>query len=137
MLTQEHIHTAKQAVSKISDLNDIAEKFYDRLFSQSPELRKMFGEDMRDQAQKLAAILQVAFDNLDHVDSLVPTLEDMGAKHSTYGVTPEHYGLVAAALIGTISTELGDAFDERAAESFEAVLGTVANVMISGSMKAA
>jgi hemoglobin-like flavoprotein len=40
MLTQEHIHTAKQAVSKISDLNDIAEKFYDRLFSQSPELRK-------------------------------------------------------------------------------------------------
>ena len=137
MLTQEHITTAKQAVSHISDLNIIAEKFYDRLFSKSPELRTMFGEDMRDQAQKLAAILQVAFKNLDQIDSLVPTLEDMGAKHATYGVTPDHYGLVAAALIETISTDLGDTFDERAAESFNAVLGTVANVMISGSMKAA
>jgi len=137
MLTQDHINTAKQAVSHISDLNDIAEKFYERLFAKSPELRKMFGEDMSDQAKKLAAILQVAFENLDQVDSLVPTLEDMGAKHATYGVTPDHYGLVAAALIETISSDLGDVFDERAAESFNAVLGTVANVMISGSMKAA
>jgi hemoglobin-like flavoprotein len=78
MLTQDHINTAKQAVSHISDLNDIAEKFYERLFAKSPELRKMFGEDMSDQAKKLAAILQVAFENLDQVDSLVPTLEDTG-----------------------------------------------------------
>lgn len=136
MLSQSQINTAIHTVAQISDLTLISEKFYEKLFQQAPQTREMFGEDIQSQAKKLASVLNVAFGNLDKLGGLVPTLEEMGAKHAGYGALPEHYDLVSSTLIDTIAQDLGEKFDVSAAQSLQAVLSTVSNVMIAGAEKA-
>ena len=96
----------------------------------------MFGDDIKDQAKKLSATLSLAFKNLEKIETLVPTLKEMGAKHATYGVKPEHYGIVASTLIATVETTLGPKFGNDAKDSFEAILTLVAQVMLEGAADA-
>ena len=63
---------------------DATKLFYQRLFETYPSVKSMFSEaDMEAQAEKLYKTVGLAVDYLDDVESLLPVLEDMGAKVST------------------------------------------------------
>lgn len=47
------------------------------------------------------------------MEKLIAVLKDLGARHVTYNVLPEHYPIVGEALITTLSQALGDAFTEE------------------------
>ena len=136
MLSREQIDSATTAVASIPNMDDLSETFYTNLFETAPEVRPMFGDDIKDQAKKLSATLSLAFKNLEKIVTLVPTLKEMGAKHATYGVKPEHYGIVASTLIATVETTLGPKFGSDAKDSFEAILTLVAQVMLEGAADA-
>ena len=53
--------------------------FYARLFTSAPELRAMFPEDLRPQAEKLFDMILVLVQSLDHLQMLVTELEALGA----------------------------------------------------------
>lgn len=46
------------------------------------------------------------------MDTLISVLQDLGARHVTYDVIPEHYPIVGEALIATLTAALGDAFTD-------------------------
>jgi serine/threonine protein kinase/pimeloyl-ACP methyl ester carboxylesterase len=83
-------------------------RVYELLFTKHPELRALFPVDMSSQRRKLFGALVTVVDNLRRPDRLVPLLEDLGRRHASYGVKPEHFDAVGEALIGAISE-----FDER------------------------
>ena len=115
------------AVAPMAD--EAASLFYTRLFELDPSLRKMFRGDMPEQRKKLMHMLTAAVKGLDHIDRLVPVVEDLGRRHVSYGVEDNHYDTVGAALMWTLELALADEFTPELAEAWAAVYGLLAGVM--------
>jgi nitric oxide dioxygenase len=113
-----------------------ADLFYDRLFETAPDLRAMFPADMRDQKRKLFVTLATAVQGLGDLDRLVPQVKALGARHTGYGVTAEHYALVGAALIWTLDRGLGQAFTLDVELAWRRVYGLLAATMQAGASDA-
>ena len=103
--------------------------FYDRLFELDPDLRLMFKGSMAEQRRKLMTMIAAAVKGLDHLDELVPALEDLGRRHAGYGVRDEHYGTVAAALLWTLERGLGEDFTPPVRQAWTDCYGLLAGVM--------
>ena len=113
-----------------------ADLFYDRLFETAPHLRTMFPADMRDQKRKLFVMLATAVQGLGALDRLVPQVKALGARHTGYGVTAQHYTLVGAALIWTLERGLGQAFTLEVELAWRRVYGLLAATMLAGASDA-
>src|SRR5579863_8022656 len=91
--------------------SDAAALFYARLFETLPEVRPLFKHDMQEQGRKLMATLGTVVRNLDRLDDAVlPAAMRLAIRPVDYGVRPEHYGPVGAALLWTLEQGLGDDF---------------------------
>src|SRR5262249_6060305 len=102
------LNTTWAMVVPISDV--AAGLFYDRLFALDPSLQPMFtNADMKEQRRKLMQAIAAVINGIDHLDGLVPTLENLGRKHVRYGVTDQHYETVGSALLWTLEQGLKDA----------------------------
>jgi hemoglobin-like flavoprotein len=111
MLTSTQKTLVQESFARIAPVADAAAAlFYGRLFQIDPSLQRMFRGDMGEQRQKLMRMLTAAVKGLDHLDRLVPVVEDLGRRHTAYGVVDAHYDTVGAALLWTLEQGLGDAF---------------------------
>jgi hemoglobin-like flavoprotein len=106
-----------------------AQMFYGRLFFLDPSLRALFRGDLREQGQKVMAMISFTVNGLTRLDQLVPTVKALGRRHATYGVRPEHYYTVGAALLWTLEQGLGAAFTPAVREAWIAAYGVLANTM--------
>ena len=74
---------------------------------------------------KLYKTVEVAVKYLDDVPSLLPVLEEMGAKHAiSFSTVREHYDAVAECLLWTLEAGLGDAWTPEVKEAWGWVYGT-------------
>lgn len=92
--------------------------FYDRLFQLDPSLRRMFHGPLDGQARKLAHVLTVVVKGLSRPQQTLRAVEELGRRHLTYGVQPEHYATVGAALLWTLQSGLGEAFTPEVREAW-------------------
>ena len=106
-----------------------AQMFYGRLFFLDPSLRHLFLGDMRDQGRKVMAMLSYTVNGLNRLDVLLPAVRALGRRHATYGVRPEHYFTVGAALLWTLEQGLGAAFTPAVREAWVAAYGVLADTM--------
>ena len=125
-----------QRVAPIADA--AAQLFYDRLFEFDPQLRPLFdGVDLDIQRRKLLQALAMVVGSLEHIEALVPVIEDLGRRHATYGVVDAHYGTVGVALISTLQQSLGDAWTEEVRAAWVEAYTVVSGVMRSAAAKPA
>ena len=130
MLTQAQVTLVQDTFAVIAPIaDDAAALFYRRLFEIDPALRPMFKGDMAEQRRKLMQMLTAAVKGLHHLDRLVPVCEDLGRRHTGYGVTDAHYDTVGAALLWTLEKGLGKAFTPEAREAWTMVYGFLATTM--------
>ncbi|MGV6839382.1 MAG: globin domain-containing protein [Planktomarina sp.] len=87
--------------------------FYTRLFEIAPETEVLFKTDLTAQGVKLAETLGFVVDHLDDPDDLLPAAKDLAIRHVAYGVLPEHYAHVGAALLHTFKQLLGPEFSDE------------------------
>lgn len=106
--------------------------FYNRLFTIAPEVRPYFPDDMDDQSRKLMTVLNFAVGQLDRPETLGPAVVALGTRHAAYGVQPEQFAPVGAALLHTLEAWLGEAFDDRARQVWAAVYSALAGMMLQG-----
>ena len=124
----ELIRTSWASVEPIADV--AATLFYDRLFEQDPAVRRLFRRtDMAAQKKNLMQTLTVVVKGIDRLDALVPAVQALGRRHAGYGVRPEHYDLVGAALLWTLEQGLEDAFTPETAEAWATVYTLLATTM--------
>jgi hemoglobin-like flavoprotein len=114
-------------VAPIAD--QAAALFYAKLFELDPSLRVLFRGDMKKQGQKLMQALAFAVKGLDHMEQLVPVLQDMGRRHIAYGVKETHYDTVGEALIATLAQALGPDFTPETRNAWTQVYEVIATVM--------
>src|SRR5262249_62123207 len=110
-LTANEIALVRASFARVVPLQSAAaDLFYDRLFAISPKLRELFPADLRGQKRKLMQMISTAVGSLNNLNQLVPAVKTLGARHSGYGVTTEHYRLVGETLPWTPERGVGAEF---------------------------
>lgn len=136
-MEQKTITLVQESFEKVKPIAaTAAEIFYSKLFELDPDLKPLFptGEEaMKTQGNKLMTMLAAAVAGLSNLEALIPVLQNLGKKHVEYKVVPSHYNTVGAALLGTLSTGLGDDFTPEVKEAWTSVYTTMSTVMIEAS----
>jgi len=110
-----------------------AELFYGRLFELDPSLRPLFKGDMAEQGAKLTAMLNTVITGLTRLDTIVPAAQALAKRHVAYGVKPEHYDTVGAALLWTLRQGLGPAFTPETEAAWTRTYGVLSSTMIAAA----
>ena len=133
-MTPEQINLVQTSFTKVVPISETAaELFYGRLFEIAPEVKPLFKGDMKEQGKKLMATLNVAVQSLTDLPALVPVLEKLAIGHVPYGVKPEHYDKVGAALLWTLEKGLGDAWTPETSDAWTETYTIVATTMINAA----
>lgn len=88
----------------------ITTRMYERLF-ENEDVRAMFDQAAQqsgEQPKRLAGAILAFAQNVDKLDVLKTAIARMADRHVQTGVRPEHYPLVAAALLPAIRDVLGE-----------------------------
>ena len=129
-MTPHQIQQIRETFALVAKQPDAAASaFYRRLFEIDPGLRPLFRPDLEEQGKKLMQMLGAAVRLLDHPQSLIPVLENLGRRHVDYGVRDEHYATVGQALLDTLSAALGNIFTPDVREAWASLYGVVATTM--------
>ena len=114
--------------------DELVEIFYRRLFDAAPAVQPLFaGVDLKRQKGMLLATLVLLRRSLRDLDSVVPKLRDMGARHAQYGAQPEHYPVVGEVLIASMAEVAGDAWTFEFELAWTEAYAVVAGAMLDGA----
>ena len=114
--------------------DELVDTFYARLFAAAPSVEPLFADtDLPEQKKMLLATLLLLRRSLRDLGAIVPKLRELGRRHVAYGVRPEHYYTVGAALLWTLEQGLGDAFTPAVHNAWASAYGTLAAVMIAAA----
>ena len=108
--------------------------FYERLFTRFPETRAFFAAtDMSEQRKKLQQTLALIVQHMQHPEVLGDMLRELGQRHVTYGIRPEHYPLVGTALLETFEDFLGMHWTQEHHDAWVKAYETVSSLMLQGA----
>jgi len=110
-----------------------AVRFYERLFETAPNVRKLFPDDVEQQARKFLQALRVIVSSLSSTERAARVLKRLGDKHHGYGAETDHYSVVGTVLVETLHDVLGDDFSDEASEAWTAAYRLISSIMISAS----
>ena len=129
-MEQKTVVLVQESWSKVVPIAGVAGSlFYKNLFEADPSLQKLFKGDMEQQAAKLMQMITAAVGKLNDLDTLVPLLQQLGQRHTGYGVQTAHYDTVGAALLKTLEQGLGAAFTPDVKQAWAQVYGVMTSVM--------
>jgi hemoglobin-like flavoprotein len=123
---------ASYDVVRVQELR-LAETFYAKLFALAPHLRPMFPADLRAQAEKLTAALDVVVRNFEDPAANTAVLAGLGRRHAGYGVQSEHYTLVVDLLVESMRELGGAALDEARVQEWHRALQLIARQMVAAT----
>jgi len=111
--------------------------FYDKLFAADPSLKPLFKNNLEEQKEKLMKMIGIAVTSLDHLDDIVPAVQDLGRRHLAYGVKPKDYMTVGGALLSTLEAGLGSAFTPEVKDAWATAYGILSQAMLAAAEEAA
>ncbi|WP_454916578.1 globin family protein [Xanthobacter sediminis] len=133
-MTPDQIELVRASFAKVAPIKDTAAGlFYGRLFETAPQVKPLFKGDMGEQGRKLMATLAVVVNGLKDLDAILPAVKALAVKHVDYGVRPEHYALVGAALIWTLEQGLGDDFTPETRAAWLSAYTILSDTMIAAA----
>jgi nitric oxide dioxygenase len=133
-MTPEQIDLVQTSFRSVAPIADEAAKiFYARLFEIAPQVKPLFRTELTTQGKKLMTTLAFVVNGLRNPDVILPAAYKLSIRHVHYGVKPEHYTPVGAALIHTLEQGLGDAFTDEVREAWLAAYTMLADFMIDAA----
>jgi hemoglobin-like flavoprotein len=137
-MTPNQIDLVQRSWNQVAPMGEAAIlMFYERLFFVDPSLRMLFRHNMKDQSRKVLAMLSFTVAGLSRPHEILPLVQSMGRRHSSYGVRDEHYDTVGSALLWTLEQGLGSSFTPAVREAWTAAFGVLANAMKDAAKVAA
>lgn len=110
--------------------------FYERLFTRFPQTRAFFAAtDMLEQRKKLQQSLALIVQHMQHPEVLGGMLEELGQRHITYGIRPEHYPLVGAVLLETFADFFGKHWTQAHHDAWIQGYEAVSHLMLKASQE--
>jgi hemoglobin-like flavoprotein len=106
--------------------------FYGKLFELDPGARKLFHNDLTLQGRKLMDMLTSVVEALDDLHPMRVRLARLGHQHAEYGVRPEQYDTLTAAILWSIGQALGASFDVPTRDAWRLALNAICVAMKAG-----
>ncbi|WP_019121549.1 NO-inducible flavohemoprotein [Brevibacillus massiliensis] len=135
MLSPKTIEVVKSTVPVLETHGKaITTRFYQRLFAQHPELLNIFNHANQKQGRQQTALANAVYAAAAHIDNLgaiMPVVEQIGHKHRSLGIKPEHYPIVGENLLAAIKDVLGDAVTDEIIQAWAEAYGVIADAFIS------
>lgn len=110
----------------------ITTRMYERLF-QDEAIKALFdraAQESGEQPRRLAAAILAFAQNVDRLEVLMPAVERICARHVETSVRPEHYPVVAGALLAAIRDVLGGAAGDCVIAAWTEAYTLLAGVLI-------
>lgn len=132
-MSPQQKYLIRKSFSRIEGMGTVpALIFYRRLFEMAPELRSLFKSDIEAQASRLLEMLALLISHLENGTLLAMELQQLGQRHTGYGVKPEHFEIVGRALIQMLRETVGGEFTAEVEEAWIDLYRAVAESMIAG-----
>jgi nitric oxide dioxygenase len=106
--------------------------FYDRMFLYNPELKNIFNMGNQQNKKQQTALAMAVLAYAEHIEDpsvLMPVVGNIGHKHTSLDIRPEHYAIVGKHLIASIKEVLGDAATPELLEAWTAAYFQLAALM--------
>lgn len=132
-MTSEQKKIVQTTFGQVLDANQLAARFYERLFAIDTTTKSLFKGDMTEQRMKLMQTIAVVVGSLDDLSAIVPAVESLGKRHVQYGVTVDHWNSVGAALLWALGDAFGEAFTDEVREAWAAAYGLIAQTAITAA----
>src|SRR5690606_5710012 len=107
----------------------VTKRFYQRLFEAHPELLNIFNHANQRQGRQQAALansVYAAAANIENLSAILPVVRQIGHKHRSLGVKPEHYPIVGENLLAAMKDVLGDAATPEILDAWAEAYGVIA-----------
>jgi nitric oxide dioxygenase len=135
MLPQETIKIVKSTAPLLAEEGEnITRLFYQKLFSQHPELNNVFNltnQAKGDQARALADSVFAYASRIDQLDKLGPMVSRIAHKHASLQVSPEQYPIVGKYLLEAIRDHLKLNPDDPVLQAWSEAYQALADIFIS------
>lgn len=105
--------------------------FYDRMFSHNPELKDIFNMSNQrngNQREALFNAICAYASNIENLAALLPAVEKIAQKHTSFAIQPDQYQIVGKHLLATLDEMLSPG--EEVLNAWGAAYGVLANVFI-------
>lgn len=112
-----------------ADQETAAALFYNRLFELDPTLRALFMHDIEQQGAKLILTLRLAVKGLNTPETIRPMVTELGKRHVSYGVKPDHYAIVGQALLWMLQQRLGEAYTDEVENAWQQAYALLRDMM--------
>lgn len=105
MLDSQTIATVKSTLPLLAATGPkLTAHFYDRMFAHNPELKDIFNMSNQrngDQRQALFDAICAYAANIENLAALLPAVERIAQKHTSFNIQPEQYNIVGGHLLAT------------------------------------
>lgn len=130
-MTPNQVKAIQESFAKVVPISEqAAALFYGRLFEIAPAVEPLFRGDMKEQGRKLMATLGIVVNGLSNLDAVLPAASALAKRHVDYGVKPDDYAPVGAALLWTLEKGLGDQWTPDLAAAWSAAYAVLSDFMI-------
>lgn len=106
MLDAHTIATVKATIPLLVETGPkLTAHFYDRMFTHNPELKEIFNMSNQrngDQREALFNAIAAYASNIENLPALLPAVEKIAQKHTSFQIKPEQYNIVGAHLLATL-----------------------------------
>ncbi|NMD69292.1 NO-inducible flavohemoprotein [Bacillus sp. DNRA2] len=134
MLNQQTISIIKSTVPVLEQHGEaITTRFYQLLFGNHPELLNIFNHANQKQGRQqkaLASAVYAAAVYIDNLEAIIPAVKQIGHKHRSLGIKPEHYPIVGEHLLLAIKDVLGEAATDEIIDAWGQAYGVIADAFI-------
>lgn len=139
MLTQKTIDTVKATAPVIAAAGPVVtQHFYQRMFHHNPELKDVFnmshqqGPDENTPSSQQKALFNAICayaNNIDNLAVLLPAVEKIAQKHTSFLITADQYQIVGSHLLATIDELLAPG--QEVLDAWAEAYGVLANIFIN------
>ncbi|WP_347291666.1 NO-inducible flavohemoprotein [Kluyvera georgiana] len=106
MLDAHTIATVKATIPLLVETGPkLTAHFYDRMFTHNPELKEIFNMSNQrngDQREALFNAIAAYASNIENLPALLPAVEKIAQKHTSFQIKPEQYSIVGEHLLATL-----------------------------------
>lgn len=129
-MNTEQVQLIRDSLVEVRPLADqIAESFYAHMFEVAPHLRKLFTGNMKTQGTMLMTSLELAVSSLDEMESILPSVQALGERHTSYGVKKEYYPYAKESFLWALEKHLKDEFTPTLKSAWAEAFDTLIEVM--------
>ncbi len=133
MLDAQTIATVKATIPLLVETGPkLTAHFYDRMFTHNPELKEIFNMSNQrngDQREALFNAIAAYASNIENLSALLPAVEKIAQKHTSFQIKPEQYNIVGEHLLATLDEMFSPG--QEVLDAWGKAYGVLANVFIN------